>query len=110
MKAYQENRAEAHHLALEASPIGELVVRFVEQQGRWKGTAGDLLRLLAARGGSAVAGRDWPRCPRSLSTALQCIAPNLKAGGVRYEPPRKRGKGSRILLLEWVAQDPAAGE
>jgi hypothetical protein len=109
MEAYRGNRSEAHHLALEASPIGELVVRFVEEHGRWKGTAGDLLRLLAARAGSAVARRDWPRCPRSLSTALQRIAANLKAAGVRFEPPLKT-HGKRILLLEWVAQTPDDGE
>jgi hypothetical protein len=109
MEAYRGYRSEAHHLALEASPIGELVVRFVEEHGRWKGTAGDLLRLLAARAGSAVARRDWPRCPRSLSTALQRIAANLKAAGVRFEPPLKT-HGKRILLLEWVAQTPDDGE
>jgi hypothetical protein len=58
MEAYRGNRAEAHHQALEASPVGELVVRFVEEQGRWEGTTRDLLRLLAAQAGRAVEGRE----------------------------------------------------
>jgi hypothetical protein len=110
MAAYAENRAEANHLALEASPVGELVLDFVKEHGRWKGTASDLLKQLALRAGSAAERRDWPSGPRSLSTALQRIEPNLRAAGVRFDKPMKRGKGARILTLEWVGQDHADGE
>jgi hypothetical protein len=95
LAAYGGNRAEAHDLALDASPIAASVRALVEP-GEWSGTAAELLEALGRIADEATQrSKVWPATPRTLSTALRRIAPNLRAIGVSVEFTDQRELGSR---------------
>jgi hypothetical protein len=99
LAAYDDNRAEANELTLEASPIAR-PIREVAAESPFLGTATDLLRILKERAGEQATSptnqKGWPKNGRALSGALRRIAPNLRAVGVSVEfavaiPGSKRG-------------------
>lgn len=98
MGAYQENRADAHELALEASPIAAGLRSLIED-GPWEGTASELLDAIAARSNENVRrGREWPSSPRALSSAVRRIAPNLRGLGIEVEFRRGSDASRRRFL------------
>jgi len=104
MEAYGDNRATAHETALEASPVGQVVLRFMEYRHFWQGTATDLLveleRLVDER---TVKSRYWAGNARSLGKALTRLAPELRAIGIEISKlDRTDRKGSRLWRLEKV--------
>lgn len=85
MQAYSTNRAAAHDLALDASPVSA-PVRKLADAGPWKGTAAELLEELSKIVDEAAKrAKSWPTTPRGLGRALRLVAPNLRAVGVIVE-------------------------
>jgi hypothetical protein len=85
LAAYAGNRADAHALALETSPISD-PLRVIAAEG-FRGTATELLLRL---GGLVVdetvtKGRAWPKSASALSGSLRRLAPSLRAIGVEVE-------------------------
>ncbi len=110
LKAYEQNRAAANAMAVEALPVASLVHRFTQQHQSWTGTA---TQLLAALNQTAPAdidrrARTWPKTAKALSDALRRSQPNLAKVGVRVVFSRSRD--TRTLELEWVgdAASPAS--
>jgi hypothetical protein len=102
--AYIGNRAEAHDVALDASPVAGEVRALLAEYGNWMGTAGDLLRTLSDRADAALLRqRTWPSTPRALAGALRRLASNLRAIGIAIEFSREPG-GSRRRLVTLRAQ------
>lgn len=98
LAAYDANRREGHHLALEASPIAAPLQRLAEQ-GEWRGTAAKLLgRLTELVGDEVKRQRDWPKGPRSLTATLKRLAPNLRAVGIQWERPDRTAR-SRLHVI-----------
>jgi hypothetical protein len=99
MAAYNGNRALANETALEASPVAAEVLRLMAKCETWQGTAGELLARLEKDSNSekVVKAQSWPKSPRSLSSVLRRIAPNLRTAGVAIEfNDRARPKSIRI--------------
>lgn len=67
---------------LDASPLSAPLISLAQRaEGRWQGTAADLLRLLdGVVDETTRRQRNWPRTPRALSSALRRIAPGLREG------------------------------
>ena len=111
MAAYMGNRADASGQAVEAAAIGPPILALMESQGRWNGTASELLADLEAHHTDerTRARRDWPRSPKAMGNALRRIAPNLRAVGVQvtFLPPQGRKK-RRLIVLEYVGEESAA--
>lgn len=107
MEVYMGNRADANHLALEASPIGSAVLGLMQKRSLWRGTAGELMAELDSHHGRAAPRkqRGWPKSPRGMSDALRRIAPNLRAAGIDYRPPAE-GDHRRIHVLAKVGIQP----
>lgn len=103
IEAYEANREEAHGVALEASPIGSLIIQLVRGQfnREWIGTVSELLSALSEMVTDEVKKRkDWPKLPRSVSVELKKILPNLRAEGIEYEDWRdKSGRTLRFWVL-----------
>jgi hypothetical protein len=99
-RAYAGNREASNDLALEGSPVAAVVRRVAEEEGKWSGTAQELLEKLG-RGEEekTTRSRSWPRSPRALSNTLRRLAPNLRAVGVRVEFSREGKKGRRIIAI-----------
>src|SRR5262249_21399234 len=95
LTAYIGNRAAAHDLALEASPIAA-PLRTLADKGAWAGTAAELLEVLAPITDEITKkAKGWPAPPRALGTALRRIAPNLRAVSVAVEFSDQPKLGSR---------------
>jgi hypothetical protein len=97
LDAYQGNRGAANELTLEASPVAA-PIRELSEAGGFEGTATELGEALAALVGEEVTRRrTWPGTPRSLSSAVRRIAPNLRELGVEVE--FVRSVGGRLLRI-----------
>jgi len=99
MRAYTGNRESANDLALEASPASALIVAFVEDCGRWDGTASELLTELNSRASDEVKKQyGWPKSAQGVGSILKRLSPNLRAVGISAE--RGSGRQRRSWSLE----------
>ncbi|MCL4209630.1 MAG: hypothetical protein HRU76_13495 [Phycisphaeraceae bacterium] len=104
MEAYTANRASAHDVALESTPVADAIRRFMVSRKEWEGRATDLLAHLDQLVDEKVRhSRDWPKRPHTLSSALRRLAPNLRQVGVDLEFP-KPGHRSRSIIVRTVPQ------
>jgi hypothetical protein len=99
LKTYKAYAKDANSLALEASPIGGVVMRFMERQAAWEGTATDLLKLLDAETNHDHPPQGWPRSAQALTNALHRIEPHLRAMGVTFYSQRQRTR--RCLFITY---------
>lgn len=106
MEAYGDNRATAHETALEASPVGQAILQFMEYHDDWQGSATDLLVELEKLVDEKTSKRrDWAGTARSLGKALTRLAPELRAFGIEVsKPDRTDKKGSRLWRLEKIGK------
>lgn len=101
--AYEGNSIERNEEALQASPVGAMVVALLEQRPEWEGTATE---LLAELGELAVQHRVstrsglWPQAAHALSRRLNEVRPNLSAAGIDLELGREGHR--RVILLRRV--------
>lgn len=102
MAAYQGNRQGANDLALEASPVGKVVLDFVAKIDIWTGTASELLIELDRMADDKIKRlKGWPQTPRAVSGIIKRLAPNLRAVGIDVEfgsEGRGRTKRRRIAI------------
>jgi hypothetical protein len=99
LAAYLDNRNSASNAALEASAVGPAIQRLMKDEGRWQGSATELLRLLDGCASEKTKKRpDWPRTPNMLSNALRRIAPTLRQANIRIKFDRKPG-GNRARMI-----------
>ncbi len=81
-RAYNDNRKAADRNALEASPIAEVLIQFMNDKQHWEGTSAELLTKLNSLLDLTDRPPRWPRTAEGLSSELTRITPNLKAEGV----------------------------
>jgi hypothetical protein len=130
LAAFRGRRKEVNDLALEASPLGALLVQIAHADGGWQGTADELRRacaLLAARAelpegaperaeqvvhrAEYLLTKDkaWPHNPRAMRALLDRLAPHLRAEGVSVEYlPRKGHERSRLIRIRTVGAQSSA--
>jgi len=91
MAAYDRNRQTANQLPLEASPITEPLLRLMQANSHWEGTASELFKLLNPGWSPSTQRRNWPSDPTRLSGALRRLAPNLRpVVDIQFGRGRKR--------------------
>lgn len=97
LAAYNSNRASAHAVSLEASPLAEPLRQLVAAGG-FTGTAAELLdRLGGLVDETTTKTKSWPKRPHVLSGQLRRLAPDLRAIGVEIEWSREGHERSRII-------------
>jgi DNA polymerase I-like protein with 3'-5' exonuclease and polymerase domains len=107
MKAYDESRATANDLALEAVVVVPAIRALVDAHTAWQGTMTGLLAALGDQVGEiGVKQKGWPTRPNVLSGMLKRVAPNLRQIGIRYWTERKAG-GNRSRIVH-LALDPTS--
>ena len=104
MAAYDTNRAAAHEMVLDSSPVGCPLLAFMEDKTELMLTAGELLKELNTVANSETRKlREWPRTAKGMGDALRRITTTLRAAGVRVEVGiREGGTGRRLIRLERV--------
>jgi hypothetical protein len=97
LQAYTHNIQSASDLVLDASPLAQAVLKLVEHQQVWEGTATQLLSALTPwlEGMPAY---QRPRSAQTLANTLHRLEPNLSKAGVQLTFHRKHG-GNRDRLI-----------
>jgi len=100
MAAYDQNRADATEVVIDADPVATALRRHMEARPEWTGTATDLLGALTPLVGEHVRrGRHWPASARGLSGQLTRLAPALRRIGISVEHSRQGHAGTRTLRM-----------
>jgi hypothetical protein len=102
LTAYEANRASAHEVVLEGSPLVSPLKALMKMRAdEWTGTATDLLQELGT-----IAGDDekkkkaWPKDAGALGGKLKRLAPSLRAIGIVVEQGQREGKrGTRTIRI-----------
>ena len=105
MEACRVDRQDVDAAAIEASPIGPTLTRFMLGQEQWTGTASSLMSLLGSEQFSTEAdrrNRDWPRSASYLSNLLKRLAPHLRRQGIEFSRLRAGRDGARTIILARV--------
>ena len=89
---YTAHRREAISRTLEASPVAQAIVTFVERGGAHHGPVNHLLTRLNELKPEHEREDYWPRSPKGLADALRRYAPALRQVGIKatIEPTRRR--------------------
>ncbi len=104
IKAYDANLAESVNYALEADPIGEIILKIVRKHGEWSGTFSDLLEMMEnAASKNLKQQKEWPKGANILSNRLMRLEGFLRSKGMEItREPRKTDK--RIVRLKMAFQ------
>ena len=111
VEAYSGNRRSAMAISLEASAVGQAVLKFMKKVGREKGFAGQMseLKSILDMFNYDVSRRDWPKDPTRLSSALDRIAKPLATAGIdcQLRVDRRSEGGSQVdVVLQWHTEAP----
>jgi hypothetical protein len=101
MNAYSGNRAEAVQETLDSDPVTAAIVALIDEgrEGKWTGTAGDLLKDLEKTVEDRVKKLPaWPKTPRGISSRLRRLAAFLRESGIEITFHDQKGTGGRRLL------------
>lgn len=103
LDAYAMNREEAIEIVIESSPLGEKLRELVLMNGKWEGTATQLLAALNEKAtDSERRSKAWPSSANKLKTPLQRLAPSLRQSGVDMVFDRNDPRGSKMIRLTRV--------
>jgi energy-coupling factor transporter ATP-binding protein EcfA2 len=107
IRAFMGAQEEHHAIAIEASRFGNALIDYLSEVGTFKGTMSDLGKALDPLGEQSKR-QDWPQSPRGMSSALERLAPNLRAMGITLTRPARSDKaGSRAWEITDTTFDPA---
>ncbi|WBV44020.1 hypothetical protein [Pseudoroseomonas cervicalis] len=110
LAALEANRAAASVGVVEDDGVAAAVQALVEEQGRWTGTATELLAVVNEKTPLArQRQRGWPTDGTRLGHKLRRVAPALRRVGVEVVLPTSAGRGGRVYTLERRAPPPPAG-
>jgi hypothetical protein len=98
LRAYKRNQSAANDLALDVSPITE-VVRSLVSEAPFEGTASDLLKTLTSLADESIRRqKGWPPNAQSLSNTLRRLAPNLRKSAIEVGFSRSKDRRRRRLI------------
>jgi hypothetical protein len=98
--AYQASTKDLESDVLEGDPLAAALIRLVEYQGLWEGTATELLADLSMPiEFTPEIRRMWPSSAAALTGRLTRLAPALRQYGIEYE--NKKSNGRRRVTL-WL--------
>lgn len=99
LSAYHENIATQHDQAIDASPIGTVIIMFMDDQEAWEGTPSELLDKLRpiAENMKLDNHKQFPRYANWVWRRIKEVRVNLQEKGIGAE----RGKDGGRLIRLW---------
>jgi len=100
MEAYNANIQSQNREAIESSPIGELILKLMEDKTEWGGRASELLNELGKLAEAQkvnIKAKGFPKAAHVLTKRLNELKTNLLEEGINFES-KHNGK-QRILTL-----------
>lgn len=102
-RALEANRLSQNDDLLDHDPVIDMVVRFVQAKGSFKGTATELLETLIEVFREEIGSRrTLPGAPHHLSRQLNSKESLLSFNGIVMEQSREGPRGTRIIALRSV--------
>jgi hypothetical protein len=96
---FDESCEQSRQVVIESSPIGEAIIRLVNKELYWNGTASELLNALERYSEeSTVKSRYWPKASNRLRAQLNRLIPDLRFCGVLVS--EKTVRGTKYVSLE----------
>ncbi|MBT4863894.1 MAG: hypothetical protein HON53_02075 [Planctomycetaceae bacterium] len=109
MASYADNRTAASETALFVSVIGEPLLKLLEGQGRFAGSATELLTQLSrieTSSGGMHPPRGWPRQPNTLSSQLSRLVSDLRTVGWEVVMGKRDSKKrTKIIRIDRVTPE-----
>jgi len=107
IKAYTENREDAHLIVLEDSPIFKAIQKICEKQSKFDGTMQEFLELINTFADDETKkSKAYPKTARGLRSQLERINPNLRQLEINITFS-KRTKAGSIVSLEYNCKQPS---
>lgn len=109
LQALGENTRTQMIEALEASPIAQALLKFMEGRSEWEGSPGQLLTELNAvafNAGIDTKNKLWPKDGRWVWRRIREVRPNLLDAGYPVEHDRPEGK-ARICITRVASENDA---
>ncbi|HEV7736904.1 MAG TPA: hypothetical protein VGO47_05970, partial [Chlamydiales bacterium] len=100
LRVYDDYRRTSRINALEASNVGTAILNLMGTTPLWVGTASELLAELDRHLPKAANRKNFPSSPRSMSSQLRRIQPNLREAGIEAEYRREQGE---LPAVKWPA-------
>ncbi len=98
--AYSANIQSQNKEAIEASPVGELIIKFMEDKPSWEGRAAELLAGLEELADLLrinTKARSFPKAANTLTRRINEIKTNLLEEGLQFDI--RKGEKCNILFL-----------
>jgi len=102
LSAYELNYQNRNKEALNANPLGSVILEFMDKRDCWKGNATQLLsdiKPIVLSQGIDTKNPNWPKAPHALSIRLNQVATNLRAMSISVETGG-RVAHTRIITLQ----------
>ena len=102
MMTFDESREQSRRVVIESSPIGEAIIRLMEETPLvWKGTASQLLNELEKHTDEATyRSRYFPKASNILSQRLNRLVPDLKEQGIEVRLLKEGRECKRVICIE----------
>ena len=98
LRAYATNRQLAVEHSVEFTPVSE-AIRSLAIRGAWEGSASELLDAVNDTASEQVQkGKEWPKSPRGLRSALERAAPGLRGVGIAVTFVERTSRQHRSLI------------
>lgn len=108
MAIFNESREQSRQVVIESSPVGEAIIRLMENYPIpkfWKGTVSELLNELAKHTDEATyRSRYFPKASNNLSRQLTRLAPDLKALGVEVSYSKEGHDWTKFVCIQKVVK------
>jgi 5S rRNA maturation endonuclease (ribonuclease M5) len=111
LSAYETNVSHQNEEAINAHPVGSILVQFIGRYLRWQGSPSELLGALTEEAGRYhidVHQPLWPKQPNQLTRVLKELVGNLESVGVFITPGRGGVQGRRLDIRLQKADPPVS--
>ncbi|MCL6449561.1 MAG: hypothetical protein K6U04_15740 [Armatimonadetes bacterium] len=101
LAAYWKNISIQNEAAISGHPVAAAVVAFMQEKGKWEGTAAELLASLEKAAEAErinIKSKTWPRAAHSLTRRLKEIRSNLLDVGIELTIERDDNNKSKVSL------------
>ena len=101
--ALEENTSMQHSEALDASPVANVLLDFMQDRHRWEGSPSDLfdaLQAYAESNGINTKTRSWPKRANYLTRRINEVSTNLAANGLRFHVDLKTRP--KVATVAWA--------
>ncbi len=113
INAYRENIDNQNDEVIEASPVAQSIIAFMENKSQWIGTPTQLLQqlddILSQVDSNIRKSKYWPKIPARLTHIINEMVPNLLKRRIEVVTGEKI-KGQRVIIITKIDSNPSPSQ